>query len=64
MVIVAAMSGGRVLERELPVDDPVFPNLRRALKASDVQLFWAYEAPESLHISRWSGGWILIPQQK
>jgi hypothetical protein len=40
-----------------------FPDIHHILKESDVQLFWAYEAPEALHIPRWSGGWILIPQQ-
>lgn len=46
-------------------------NLQNAIKGlgdqvrkSDVHLFWAYKAPEELHIARWSGGWILIPQQK
>jgi hypothetical protein len=41
----------------------LFPQIRSILKESDVQLFWAYEAPETLHIPRWSGGWILIPKQ-
>jgi len=40
------------------------PELEKALKKSDVHLFWAYKAPEELHIARWSGGWILIPKQK
>jgi hypothetical protein len=40
----------------------VFGSLKDAIKASDVHLFWAYEAPEDLHIARHSGGWILIPQ--
>lgn len=43
--------------------EKVFPELARISKKSDVQLFWAYEAPDVLHISHWSGGWILIPQQ-
>jgi len=42
----------------------VIPELDEALKKSDVHLFWAYKAPEELHIARWSGGWILIPQRK
>ena len=41
----------------------LFAQIRSFLKESDVQLFWAYEAPETLHIPRWSGGWILIPKQ-
>jgi hypothetical protein len=35
-----------------------------ALKKSDVLLFWAYKSPVSLHIPRWSGGLVVIPQQK
>jgi hypothetical protein len=42
----------------------VIPELAEALKKSDVHLFWAYGAPKELNIARWSGGWILIPQQK
>jgi len=38
--------------------------LDAALKKSDIVLFWAYEAPKELKIPRYSGGWILIPQQK
>jgi hypothetical protein len=38
--------------------------LDAALKKSDIFLFWAYEAPKEMNISRWSGGWILVPQQK
>lgn len=41
----------------------LFPQIRSILKESDVQLFWAYQAPEPLHIPRWSGGWISIPKQ-
>lgn len=42
----------------------MFRGLDEALRHSDIQLFWAYEAPDELHINRWSGGWILIPKQK
>ena len=35
-----------------------------AVKKSDVLLFWAYKSPDELHIPRWSGGLVLIPQQK
>lgn len=35
-----------------------------ATKKSDVLLFWAYKSPDELHIPRWSGGLVLIPQQK
>ena len=44
--------------------DKAFTGFGAALKKSDVHLFWAYEAPKELHIARWSGGWLLIPQQK
>lgn len=40
------------------------PELEKALKKSDVHLFWAYTPPEELRIGRWSGGWVLIPNQK
>jgi hypothetical protein len=42
----------------------VMPNLSKALKKSDVHLFWVYRAPEELHIAQYSGGWVLIPQKK
>jgi len=42
----------------------LFPDIVRTLKTSDVQVFWAYEAADSLQIPHWAGGWILIPQQK
>jgi hypothetical protein len=42
----------------------VFPDLEKALKKSDINLFWAYEAPPELQSTRWSGGWILIPKTK
>jgi len=42
----------------------VIPELGDAVKKTDVHLFWAYRAPEELHIGGWSGGWILIPQQQ
>ena len=41
-----------------------FIGLDAALKKSDIHLFWTYQAPKELNIRRWSGGWILIPQQK
>jgi hypothetical protein len=44
--------------------EELFPKLRDALKHFDVQLFWAYKAPEELQIPEWSGGWILIPKQQ
>lgn len=44
--------------------EKAFTGLDAALKKSDIHLFWAYEAPEELHIAHWSGGWILIPQRK
>jgi hypothetical protein len=33
-------------------------------KKSDVLLFWAYRSPKELHIPRWSGGLVVITQQK
>lgn len=44
--------------------EKAFTGLNKALKKSEINLFWAYQPPEELHIGRWSGGWILIPQQK
>jgi hypothetical protein len=44
--------------------EKAFRGFDDALKKSDINLFWAYQPPEELHIGRWSGGWILIPQQK
>ena len=34
------------------------------LKKSDVLLFWGYKAPSELHIPRWTGGLVVIPQQR
>ena len=39
-----------------------FQGLDGALKKSEIHLFWAYKAPDELHIASWSGGWILIRQ--
>jgi hypothetical protein len=44
--------------------EKAFTGLDAALKKSEVHLFWAYQPPSELHIGRWAGGWILIPQQK
>lgn len=41
----------------------VFRGLNQALKRSDIILFWAYEAPEELHLPRWSGGWLVVPRR-
>jgi hypothetical protein len=40
-----------------------FGGLSKALKKSEIHLYWAYDAPKELNIAHWSGGWILIPQQ-
>ena len=40
-----------------------FKDFDRDVRRSDLHLFWAYESPEGLGLPRWSGGWILIPQQ-
>jgi hypothetical protein len=42
----------------------VFKDLKGAIRKSDIHLFWAYRSPEGLNLPRWSGGWILLPQQK
>lgn len=34
------------------------------LKKSEVLLFWAYKAPSELQIPRWTGGLVVIPQQR
>ena len=36
----------------------------RVTKKSDVLLFWAYKAPDEMHIPHWSGGWVFIPRQR
>lgn len=41
-----------------------FMGLDTVAKKSDVHLFWAYQAPPELKIATWSGGWVMIPQQK
>ena len=35
-----------------------------ALKKSDILLFWGYKTPAVLHLPRWTGGLVIIPQQK
>lgn len=35
-----------------------------ALKRSDAVLFWAYRSPAALHLPQWTGGFVIIPQQK
>jgi hypothetical protein len=40
------------------------PGLEEVLKKSEIHLFWAYEAPEELQSTRWSGGWIFLPRTK
>jgi hypothetical protein len=44
--------------------EKAFTGLETALKKSEIHLFWAYQTPDELHIARWAGGWILVPQQK
>ena len=52
-------------QRSGDVDLPMkFKGLDIALKKSDIHLFWTYRAPKELNIPMWSGGWILLPQQK
>lgn len=58
-----SLSPGESIQGEIDLRR-IFRGLDEALRKSDVQLFWAYKAPEEVHIGRWSGGWILLPQQK
>jgi hypothetical protein len=41
----------------------IFKDLDTAIQKSDVHLFWAYRSPAGLGLPKWSGGWILLPQQ-
>jgi len=50
------LSGDIDLER-------LFPDIRRVSQVKDVQVFWAYRAPEALQIGQWSGGWFIIPRR-
>lgn len=52
---------GETLTGDIDLRYVIAPN---ALKKSDVLLFWAYKAPAALHIPRWSGGLVVIPQQR
>ncbi len=61
-VIKIAIDPHRGISRDIDLEGP-FPDLRRVLRKSDVQLFWAYEAPEELGIGHWSGGWMLIEKR-
>lgn len=53
---------GETLTGEIDLHD-VIRDLN-ALKKSDVLLFWAYKTPAVLHLPRWAGGLVVIPQQK
>jgi hypothetical protein len=57
-----SVAPGASLNGDIDLAD-FFKDLDGALKKSDIDLFWAYEAPSELKIAR-SGGWILIPQQR
>lgn len=52
---------GEILTGDIDLRYVIDPN---ALKKLDVLLFWAYKAPAALHIPRWSGGLVVIPQQR
>lgn len=54
---------GQVLTGDLNLES-IFKGLNEAKKKSDLHLFWAYQAPDQLKIGSWSGGWILIPQDR
>jgi hypothetical protein len=59
--IEVSVEPDKVLQGDVDLER-LFPDIRRALQATDIQLFWAYDAPEALQIDRWSGGWLLIPR--
>lgn len=53
---------GEVLTGDIDLQDVIRdPSVT---KKSDILLFWAYKAPDALHIPRWSGGMVLIPREK
>jgi len=56
-----SVKAGETLTGDIDLRYVIDPN---ALKKSDVLLFWAYKAPAALHIPRWTGGLVVIPQQK
>ena len=56
------MEPGATLIGDIDLRD-VIRNLN-ITKKSDVHLFWAYKAPDELHVPRWSGGWVFIPRQR
>ncbi len=58
-----SLASGASLTEEINLES-VVEDISRVVKESDVHLFWAYESPKELRIPRWSGGWVLIPQQK
>ncbi|HEX4921664.1 MAG TPA: hypothetical protein VFV92_13105 [Candidatus Bathyarchaeia archaeon] len=41
----------------------VFKNIDSLIEKHDIHLFWAYRSPEGLGLPKWSGGWILLPQE-
>jgi hypothetical protein len=54
---------GQILTGTLHLEG-IFKGFDEARKKGDIHLFWAYHAPGGLGIPRWSGGWILIPQDR
>ena len=54
---------GQVLNGDLNLEG-IFKGLHEARKKSDLHMFWAYQAPAQLKIGGWSGGWVLIPQDR
>ena len=56
-----SVKAGETLTGDIDLRYVIDPN---ALKKSDVLLFWAYEAPAALHLPRWTGGLVVLPQQK
>jgi hypothetical protein len=58
-----SLEAGQVLSGDVDLEG-IFRGLDEARKKSDVHLFWAYKAPRELTITKWSGGWVLLPQDK
>lgn len=58
-----SLEAGQVATGDVDLEG-IFRGLDEARMKSDVHLFWAYQAPQELAIGKWSGGWILLPQEK
>jgi hypothetical protein len=56
------VKAGETLTGEIDLRDVIRD--MKAVKKSDVLLFWAYKAPAALRLPHWVGGLVVIPQQK